>query len=1126
MRVAEGEGMHMLPKRTLVVADSANQLQRYRRQRLTEGSSLLGAECVTLDRLLRMVAEQERGPAVLLSALAVGRWMADAIAATAEKPGGAAAVWTTAGALRQVTDAVLELRFADIAAPREAASPASHWLQMVRRRYEALLNGCLDVPGAAALLLEALGKPKSERPPVLRDAARLVLVGAPSPETWRGKTFAALARAFPDAQPLPGYAPAPATGLFPPAVIGIMAGERRSPPDGLALDTAGPENIQFRRFSSPECELRTVARDVRRLLGRAEVAAEDVLILAPPGPYTRRLGQLLDTCGVPHDGAGPDRLAESSLGQLVLRLLRCDRNRVQWKDLLAFLASPVVSRSHLWADEEVLSGRRLARLLRRHRLRAGSIAQWAEVLATLSRDLRAEAESLAAADEGDMQVQRLRTQADLLEASAPGFVRFVTNLGAVLPGAGGRDPAAWGTWLEMVLQSEELGIRQKAACTDTDDQAAWHALLDIAREQQQPGSGSLLSAGEYAAVLAAAMAAVGAGSATQFTVSVAIRSPEQVEPCGWQRVFVVGMHEGGLPLSLPDTGLVDAAARAAAGLPSIQAINQRAEQRLLEVLRRAEQTLSLCYSAKDATGRAQQPAILLQRLQAVLTVLDGRGDRIPVFLPGVEQRDKVAHPWCQTLSPAILIPDAESAVTDDEAALVAALDADNAASIGPAAVMRAWWDPDRWGPDAFTPMQEFGPVDMAAGVTPSRLDTFGSCPYRYFAECELGLAEPETPELAPDALETGTALHAALELAVHGLLAEHGSDWFMAPDEAARDRKAEELEACIRQHLAAGFDQIHRLDPAAELVRDSLNERWQRTVRTTVAAGLILVDAEYVFQHNWKCQAAAIREKAAARPGRAAEQQAIVLLGQWEQALARGAAPEPCAKYPSGFASFFTAILKALQERETSRAATFTPVLCEWTFGDREAPLDVDLGEGAPLRLRGTIDRVDLNRTGPAPRLRVADYKSGKYLAGEKDITAGIALQLPAYALACQTRIDSGDLPAEVTRLLDGATPQLQDVRLLGVKAGNNATVTVTPGTLDGFRAQLRQVRDRIATGRLAPLPRKGCPVRESRGFCRLASLCRAQSIPEPWFAQEPAVTPLEESGTAPEAAACEGDEA
>lgn len=85
-----------------------------------------------------------------------------------------------------------------------------------------------------------------------------------------------------------------------------------------------------------------------------------------------------------------------------------------------------------------------------------------------------------------------------------------------------------------------------------------------------------------------------------------------------------------------------------------------------------------------------------------------------------------------------------------------------------------------------------------------------------------------------------------------------------------------------------------------------------------------------------------------------------------------------------------------------ARLGTFEPVAVELPFGWEEDPqgalrFDIPLEEGATLRLRGRIDRVDVARIQDRYYLRVIDYKSSSHQLDLSRCYYGLALQLPVY---------------------------------------------------------------------------------------------------------------------------------
>jgi ATP-dependent helicase/nuclease subunit B len=89
-------------------------------------------------------------------------------------------------------------------------------------------------------------------------------------------------------------------------------------------------------------------------------------------------------------------------------------------------------------------------------------------------------------------------------------------------------------------------------------------------------------------------------------------------------------------------------------------------------------------------------------------------------------------------------------------------------------------------------------------------------------------------------------------------------------------------------------------------------------------------------------------------------------------------------------------------------------VASEMRFG-ADDDVSIALPDGRPIRLRGTIDRVD--RTGDG-RLVVTDHKSGgkdkfKDLSVDDPTIGGTLFQLPSYAAAARARFGEPDTPVQ-----------------------------------------------------------------------------------------------------------------
>jgi len=105
----------------------------------------------------------------------------------------------------------------------------------------------------------------------------------------------------------------------------------------------------------------------------------------------------------------------------------------------------------------------------------------------------------------------------------------------------------------------------------------------------------------------------------------------------------------------------------------------------------------------------------------------------------------------------------------------------------------------------------------------------------------------------------------------------------------------------------------------------------------------------------------------------------------------------------------------------------------EYRFGakhreqaDHPEPFVIDAG-GVPVRVEGTIDRIDVGRASARPSYRIVDYKSGKALRhvnlGDK-IDRGVRLQLALYAMAVAEffRVDPEQVSGTIKPIVPGET--------------------------------------------------------------------------------------------------------
>jgi len=111
--------------------------------------------------------------------------------------------------------------------------------------------------------------------------------------------------------------------------------------------------------------------------------------------------------------------------------------------------------------------------------------------------------------------------------------------------------------------------------------------------------------------------------------------------------------------------------------------------------------------------------------------------------------------------------------------------------------------------------------------SPSRLETYGTCPHWYFVSQVLGLEAREPPELGLNARQLGTILHAILEQAFRE-----------ASDPTDADAVVTALNEAARTHFArAPQEHAFRPSPLWAMEQEHLLERLTETVREIVALG-------------------------------------------------------------------------------------------------------------------------------------------------------------------------------------------------------------------------------------------------------------------------------------------------
>jgi RecB family exonuclease len=175
---------------------------------------------------------------------------------------------------------------------------------------------------------------------------------------------------------------------------------------------------------------------------------------------------------------------------------------------------------------------------------------------------------------------------------------------------------------------------------------------------------------------------------------------------------------------------------------------------------------------------------------------------------------------------------------------------------------------------------------------------------------------------------------------------------------------------------------------------------------------------------------------------------------------------------------------------EARSGAGWDPDALELRFGfDEESLPALELGE--TIRLRGVIDRLDVDRTA---RAIVRDYKSGAARPGYSGARWGEdrQLQVPLYMIAVRELLGLEPV-AGFYQPLGGDDLRARGVFLDGAPVGSGVVATDArtrpeiEDALDDARSRAVGLAARLRSGELSP-----CPETCSRDGCAFPGICRS----------------------------------
>jgi ATP-dependent helicase/nuclease subunit B len=244
--------------------------------------------------------------------------------------------------------------------------------------------------------------------------------------------------------------------------------------------------------------------------------------------------------------------------------------------------------------------------------------------------------------------------------------------------------------------------------------------------------------------------------------------------------------------------------------------------------------------------------------------------------------------------------------------------------------------------------------DEREPYSPSRLETYAACGFKYYVSRVLGIEAPDPLTRDPDALARGSYIHDVLERYYLEL----------QPSDGASVDPGGEFQTPQEQLLEIALD---RLDSAfADYSRTSFHEDWL----TSVLAGL----------------------------------------GTASTNPYHGPSAESDSR-PSARGLFYRFLEHEFDEPAKTTAK---PTWFEARIGqpyDAGTPINADPAEvdtpQGPVSLHGLIDRIDTVPGTEPTQAVVRDYKTGSSTPGETDALLGLRYQLPLYALMAEESLDA-----------------------------------------------------------------------------------------------------------------------
>jgi ATP-dependent helicase/nuclease subunit B len=545
------------------------------------------------------------------------------------------------------------------------------------------------------------------------------------------------------------------------SIVDGARGDVESRPAGLAhLDRHlfGPgtspsdsaTGLRFLEAPGALGEARLVARRIRVLLADGVAADRIVVTARNVFPMMELLGEVFDEYAIPVELDGDERLLRNPAVRTLLQSLRLPREGWPFAGVTALLRSSYF-RPH-WPEGDGEMARRAEGLLRLLGEPRGRDAYLRSI------DLWARKPPEALEDEAAEESRR-KKKTNLAVRCEPFLKRFLAAWDA-MP-AGGKAEAFFAWAREFAL---DMGLEAVAA-EDARDRAALEKLWAAA----ESNSDRVLTATTFLAELTTIASAEGIERSDRGAGRVRVVSPGDARQIDSDYLFVLGLGERSFPRLSPLPSLLDDADRSVlrqSGLPFPDPAERLGAEQLLflQLVARPRRELILSYPAVDERGQPLLPGSFLRVVRDMF---------VPAAIVPEHQRMLIegylTHEPLSAAEARVQFAAGMAKTKDASASHHPNVPADLIAHLGRAKrVATARFhskDYNRYDGGLENPAarkviaERFGPAKV---FSPTALESYVSCPFRFFMEQILRLEELEDPSEEVEQTRRGSAYHRAL----------------------------------------------------------------------------------------------------------------------------------------------------------------------------------------------------------------------------------------------------------------------------------------------------------------------------------------------------------------------------